>query len=347
MFSLPASWRRRSNSLRTTFKTELFIPCGACSKTVGEGIECVNAISGIRTAFCWKCWSNTDPHNCGACNSQVEDKHVVICDGCGIFEHVGCTCDTAARNEEAWYCTYCVSKQTQTTVTDRVSELEKVVILNGSNGESVVNQLEGQKQAALHQLTVQKKAMEEKLQKAADNCVLSQHRCKKAVSKISSRDATIVKLKLKNTLWQNLHQEATQKTLEANQKTLNIFDKKKELQELHRVLVDQMSDRNHCQDATIGKQDVTIGKLKVVVRELQRQRNVARQQTSDISDKNKGLYRVNVGLRAEHREISQTLSKVMNKRKRDVKVTGGMAMQALAQLEETAKKMRFLIKGNN
>ena len=333
MFSLPASWRRRSNSLRTTVLSELFIPCGACSKTVDEGIECVNAVGGIRTAFCWKCWSNTDLHDCCACNSKVDDKHVVICDGCGVFEHVGCTCDEAVLEEAAWYCTYCVSKQTQTTVTDRVSELESELILKGLKGESAVNQLEGQKQAALHQLSVQKEAMDGKLQKATDNYVLSQYRCKSAVSKVASRDATIVKLKLKNTFWQNLQQKA-------NQKTLDIFDKKKELQELHRVRVDQMSAEGRCQD-------VTIGKLKSVVRELQHQRNLARQQSLNISERNKGLCRVNVGLRAEHREISQTLSRVMNKRKRDVKVTGSTAMQALAQLEETAKKMRFLIKGNN
>ena len=136
MFNRPTSWRTRASAFTTKTFSNDSKKCGACRETIVEGIGCSNAVAGIHTAFCWKCWAGEDSYSCSTCACEVPDNHVVFCEGCGGIEHAGCTCDMSVIHEDNWHCSFCNTKTSIST-----AEMEAAVSLHQATHTININNL--------------------------------------------------------------------------------------------------------------------------------------------------------------------------------------------------------------
>lgn len=128
MISSPQTWRIRGSSLTTKTFSNDTRNCSACEQECKEGVGCINKVSNVQTAFCWSCWAGDDKYNCKTCGCDVDDSLVVYCEGCGIPEHAGCTCNASVIKQDNWMCCFCTSKPTKLKNGGEMSEEMKAIL---------------------------------------------------------------------------------------------------------------------------------------------------------------------------------------------------------------------------
>lgn len=252
MFSSPMTWRTRASGLSTKTFAKGQQKCAACSETCKEGIKCSNAVAGVKTVFCWGCWAGDDQYNCKTCGCDVDDSLVVYCEGCGIPEHAGCSCDASVVHQDDWLCCFCTPEASNNAPKVISAEMEAI-------------------------LSLQEFVRQNSIGKLQDDLVLANKNNTSLAKTIRKRDSAIQAL---------------------------ISDTK-------------------IQSSVIKKHETKL---------------------LDLFEKNKQLRYNNTRMRLQNSELTETLSKTIKKRKRDVDTTNTETLNAIGQLNEVVKRMRFLVK---
>lgn len=312
MTTVPSTWRTPGSALHTKLVAKASLKCGACKQT-GENafVCCANDITGLCVDFCFDCWADA-PYYCRTCRKTPSNVHVVICDGCGVFEHAGCTCDASVVDQDTWFCHNCTRgdcddlKVRLDLMTDRAKEMEACWSLEKLQQQRLQQNIANMRENVRQARETSKLATDaqKRLKKTTETLVLVRNELQKTKGRLTYRSGRV---------------EHQKKQVD----TLTVFKKQSE-----------------ALTSTLQKERDTY-KNKALA--LENNQGAITKRALELYKTNKQLRSTNALLRSEKLDMQHSLADVLKKRKREDRGAKIAASESLHLMEEMSKRMKFIV----
>lgn len=312
MTTVPSTWRTPGSALHTKLLPNASLKCGACKETSENAFVCChNDISGLTIDFCFDCWADAT-YYCRTCRKTPSNAHVVICDGCGVFEHAGCTCDASVVDQDTWFCRNCTRgdcddlKVRLDLMTDRAKEMEACWSLEKLQQQRLQQDVANMRENVRQARETAKLATDaqKRLKRASETLVLVRNELQKTKGRLAYRSARVG------------HQ-------------------KKE--------VDALTKHKKQSEALVSALQKERDAYKNKALALENNQGAITKRALELYKVNKQLRSTNAVLRSEKLDMQHSLADVLKKRKREDRGAKIAASESLRLMEEMSKRMKFIV----